>query len=142
MLCRLTCRRAAIRAWWRRRLAAGGRDRGAGALELVLIAPAVFLLIFGIIQAGLYFHAREAAHRAAEQGVETGRAVDATAGEGRTAAAGFLDRMGGSVSAPRVTASGGRQVRISVTGSVVTLVPGLQLPVRATAQGPKERWTP
>lgn len=130
---------------WRgvhRRLAAMAGDRGASALELVMIAPTVFLLIFGTVQAALYFHARETAHRAAEQGVETGRAVDSSRSQGITAAEGFLRRMGNSVDGPRVTDAGssGARVRIAVTGSVVTLVPGLHLPVHATASAPKEHW--
>lgn len=133
----------ALVAAWRCRAQLAG-DRGALALELAIIAPVVFLLIFGIIQGGLYFHAREVAHRAAEQGMERGRAFDAQPGDGTAAARSFLDRMGGSVEAAQVSDDGStnQQVRISVTGTVATLVPGIDLHVAARSQGPVERLNP
>lgn len=133
-----------VRALHRRLKAAkSASDRGSFTLELAIIAPAVFLLLFGIIQAGLYFHAREVAHRAARQGVEAGRAWDAAPGDGAGAARDFLERMGGSVDGPRVSDAGSTsdQVRVSVAGSVATLVPGLELKVSARAQAPVEKWS-
>lgn len=44
-------------------------ERGTSALEFSIIAPVFLLLIFTIIQAGLYFHARNTAQSAAREGV-------------------------------------------------------------------------
>lgn len=44
-------------------------ERGTSALEFSIIAPIFLLLIFTIIQAGLYFHARNTAQSAAREGV-------------------------------------------------------------------------
>lgn len=45
------------------------RERGTSALEFSIIAPVFLLLIFVIIQAGLYFHARNTAQSASREGV-------------------------------------------------------------------------
>ncbi|GAA2084971.1 hypothetical protein GCM10009821_28040 [Aeromicrobium halocynthiae] len=45
------------------------RERGTSAIEFSIIAPVFLLLIFTIIQAGLYFHARNTAQSAAREGV-------------------------------------------------------------------------
>src|SRR5699024_7410983 len=44
-------------------------DRGASALEFSIIAPILLLLIFTIIQGGLYFYARNTAQSASREGV-------------------------------------------------------------------------
>ncbi|MGJ9414315.1 TadE family protein [Aeromicrobium sp. CF4.19] len=44
-------------------------DRGTSALEFSIIAPVFLLLIFTIIQAGLYFYARNTAQSASREGV-------------------------------------------------------------------------
>ncbi len=52
-----------------RRLHARGReDRGAAAVEFALILPVLILLIFGIVQYGIYFWARSSAVAAAREG--------------------------------------------------------------------------
>lgn len=113
-------------------------------LELVIIFPVVMLLLFGTVQAGLWFHAREVARKAAQAGVDAGRSWHAQPGDGPAAAQDFLHRMGHSVEAPQV-ANGGApagQVRIEVRGKVATLIPGWELSVHAQAEAPLERWTP
>jgi Flp pilus assembly protein TadG len=44
-------------------------DRGASAVELAVIAPSLLLLIFFVIQGGLYFYGRSVALQAARDGV-------------------------------------------------------------------------
>jgi Flp pilus assembly protein TadG len=71
---------------WRRRR----REDGAAAVELALVAPLLFLLVFGIIDFGFGFHAWDAAQNAAREGARVagvtsdpaqiiGRAEDAAA---------------------------------------------------------------
>lgn len=54
-------------------------DAGVATLELTVLFPVVLLIVFGVIQGALYFHGRNAAMAAAEQGVRrparTGRAT-------------------------------------------------------------------
>jgi hypothetical protein len=57
-------RLAAIHA----RLARGGRDRGASAVELAILAPALIFASLLIVQFAIWFDARHAALAAAQQG--------------------------------------------------------------------------
>src|SRR5438105_319317 len=44
-------------------------DRGASAIELAIVAPALLLLIFVMIQVGLWLYARNVAQQSAREGV-------------------------------------------------------------------------
>lgn len=118
-------------------------DRGSGSVELATLAVVVLALAFTCIQVGFYYHARKVAQSAARQGVETGRQFASGPGDGIAQAQQFLSRYGGSVQGAQVSAAGstGEQIRITVTGEVATLVPGLNLSVTQHADGPIERWT-
>lgn len=118
-------------------------DRGVGSVELATLAVVVLLLAFTIIQVGFYYHARKVAQSAARHGVDAGRQFGASSGDGVAQAQQYLARYGGSVRGPQVSSSGStaEQIRITVTGSVATLVPGLDLNVTQHADGPIERWT-
>ncbi|MEH3032842.1 MAG: TadE/TadG family type IV pilus assembly protein [Aeromicrobium erythreum] len=59
-------RRTDARSSRRRR---GRSERGTSALEFSIIAPVFLLLIFSIIQTGLYLYARNTAQSAAREGV-------------------------------------------------------------------------
>ncbi|MGH3176405.1 MAG: TadE/TadG family type IV pilus assembly protein [Streptosporangiaceae bacterium] len=61
---RVRRRLAAIHA----RLAGGGRDRGASAVELAILAPALIFASLLIVQFAIWFDARHAALAAAQQG--------------------------------------------------------------------------
>lgn len=118
-------------------------DRGVGSVELATLAVVVLMLAFTTIQVGLYYHARKVAQSAARQGVDAGRQLGAGQGDGITQAQEYLARYGGSVKGAQVSSTGStaEQIRITVTGEVATLVPGLTLHVSQFADGPIERWT-
>ena len=119
------------------------RDDGVGSLELATLALVVLMLAFTTIQVGLYYHARKVAQSAARQGVDAGRAFGASESDGLTQAQNYLARYGESVKGAQVSSAGStaQQIRITVTGEVATLVPGLTLHVTQHADGPIERWT-
>ncbi|MFE5940159.1 TadE/TadG family type IV pilus assembly protein [Streptomyces sp. NPDC056470] len=118
-------------------------DRGAAAVEFSVLALVVLALVFTAIQVGLYFHARKVAQSAARQGVEAGRQFGASEGDGVAQAQTFLNRFGSSVQGASVSSAGStaEEIRITVRGSVATLVPGLTLDVVQHANAPVERWT-
>ena len=132
----------------RRRLAAlprspGQPDRGALSLELAFLAPLVMMLIFGIVQLGFYWYARDVALTAAQQGVETARLQGATPGEGNDRSWDLLHRTGSSITGPAVTASqSGTTVQVTVSGQVTSWIPGLSFHVSQSAHAAKERVTP
>ena len=65
---RLRRRLAALRTLGRARLARQGRDRGASAVELAILAPALIFASLLIVQFAIWFDARHAALAAAQQG--------------------------------------------------------------------------
>jgi Flp pilus assembly protein TadG len=131
------------RARWRAALLRPRGDSGFGSVEFAVLAVVVLVLIFTVIQVGLYYHARKVAQSAARQGVEAGRQFGASEGDGVAQAQNFLNRFGGSVQGASVSSAGStaEEIRITVRGSVATLVPGLELDVTQHADAPIERWT-
>ncbi|MBT2446059.1 pilus assembly protein [Streptomyces sp. ISL-43] len=124
----------------RDRLRQGG-DRGSGSVELAVLATVVLFLGFAAIQTGMYFHARSVARSAATQGVEAGRQIGSSPDDGVAQAQQLLAKYD-SVRSASVSAegSGTEQIRITVRGTVATLVPGLELSVVQHAEAPVERW--
>jgi Flp pilus assembly protein TadG len=120
-------------------------DGGSVTLELAVVFPAVIALIFGTVQAGIYYHCRSLAAVAAGQGLKAATADAGTAAAGNAGATGFLERAGadgwltGQAASTTRTATA---ATVSVVGRSVSLVPGLPgLPVHQSATGPVERPT-
>ena len=63
-------------------LAVTRAGHGVGEPEIAILAPALLLLTFVVVQAGLWFYARSLALAAAQEGVTAGRAYDAPATAG------------------------------------------------------------
>jgi Flp pilus assembly protein TadG len=106
--------------------------------QLAVVFPLLLLLTLGILQAGLWLHARNVAQRAATAAVDVARGTYGTAGEGEqrardlAAAAGLDDVV---VHVDR----GPQRVTADVSASA-TLVLDLGLgTVEETASGPRER---
>ena len=123
----------------------GSRDEaGVTSLELVLIAPALFVLLFLGAQLALWYLAGSVATSAARDGANAG--AFAAAGPDaayRRANAIVTGPGGGLLSAPAVTVTAdARTVTVKVDGNAPSIVPGLDLPVHATAVTPIEAFQP
>lgn len=119
-------------------------DAGSASLEIAILGPALLLLIFTIVQAGLWFYARSLALAAAQEGVAAARGYHAPYGAGVGRAQAFLQRTAGdSLQGATVSATAtGTTVRIQVQGRALSVLPGVPgLPVSQAAQGPVERFT-
>lgn len=122
-------------------------ERGSTTLELVVLFPVVLLLIFGVIQGALFFHGRASLLAAAEQGVRAGRSDGASdpAAVAAQQARQFLTDTGELDNLTELTivpAVGEGQVRLTITGRTVSLLPGVPGPqVSQTASGSLERFT-
>lgn len=125
-------------------------ERGASALELTFVAPALLLFLFFSIQAGLYFYGRAVAEQAAREGVsklrlaQTEGVADDLSADVQTAVEAYATAVGReTLLAPEATttydAEGGK-VSVTVEGSVITLVPGLDLTVTQRVFGEIERF--
>ena len=120
------------------------RDRGSVTLEISILAPVLLLVVFTIIQVGLWSFARSLALGAAQEGVAAGRAYGAPAAAARERAQSFLAASAGdSLVDGSVTSTASPAVlRVEVTGRALSVLPGLPgLPVRQSAEGPIERFT-
>jgi Flp pilus assembly protein TadG len=120
------------------------RDRGSVTLEVSILAPVLLLVVFTIIQVGLWSYARSLALGAAQEGVAAGRAYRAPVEAGRARALSFLEATAGdSLIGSAVTSTAtATSLRVEVTGRALSVLPGVPgLPVRQHAQGPIERFT-
>lgn len=128
---------------FRRRPRRGGGDRGSVTVESVIVFPVVLLLIFGAIQAGVYYYGRSIASAAAEQGLQAARAEKGSAGDGAARAQAFLATSSRGV----LTNTAVRPSRdaatatITVTGQAPSLIPGMTFTVSQSATGAVERVT-
>ncbi len=127
---------------WRGR--ADRSESGLATVELVLVFPLMFLCIMLVVQFGLWAHAEHVATAAAQEGARAARAEDGTSAAGEDRARALIAAAGSQVLlSPTVSASRGSDaVDVEVRGHAVSVVPGLSLPIRATAAGPVERFRP
>ncbi|GAA5159334.1 TadE/TadG family type IV pilus assembly protein [Ornithinimicrobium tianjinense] len=128
-------------------------ERGTAALELAIVAPSLLALIFFSLQAGFFFYGRAAATHAAREGVSLLRVAEdageyaAMRADAHARTERFAANVGGAgLVAPTATSSyveqgdGSARVSVTVTGRVITLVPGLHLRASADASGTVERF--
>jgi Flp pilus assembly protein TadG len=115
-------------------------DRGSSTTELVIVMPVLLLLIMLIVQFGLWYHAAHVAEAAAQEGVRTARVDTGSAPAGQARAQQFVENAAPTllvdvaVNATRTADT----ARVEVTGTVRSIVPGMNLPVRAAAESPVE----
>ena len=97
-----------------------------------MVFPAVLVLVLTVLQAGLYWHARDAALSAAQQGLAVAKVSGLSTGESR--AASVISSLGG-LNQTQVAGVAGNEVSIVVSGVSPSLVPGLTLRVREASAG-------
>ncbi|POX48186.1 hypothetical protein C3489_27760 [Streptomyces sp. Ru71] len=111
---------------------------------MAIVYPFVLLATIAVIQASLWYYARQIALTAAREGVSAARAYQASPADGAARAREVLGRTAGdslrfaSVS----TGSDGERVRIQVSGTAQSMIPGVPgLSITQSASAPVERWT-
>ncbi|WP_130014380.1 TadE/TadG family type IV pilus assembly protein [Serinicoccus sediminis] len=136
-----------------RREAGRPAERGTSALELAIVAPVLLSLIFFSLQAAFFFYGRAAATHAAREGVSMLRLAEdrsdyaALQPDALARTERFASGVGGpGLTAPEVGSTyveegdGTARVTVTVSGRVITLVPGLRLTASADASGTVERF--
>lgn len=113
-------------------------------LEIAILAPALLVLVFTIVQAGLWFHARNLAQAAAQEGATAAASYTSTPTAGIARARAFIsEQAGDSLTATTVTTAGttATLVRVEVTGRALSILPGVSgMTVTQTAFVPVERF--
>ncbi|WP_435834120.1 TadE family protein [Streptomyces albogriseolus] len=133
--------RARLTAWWRGRRWAD--DRGDSSVQMAIVYPFVLLATIAVIQASMWYYARQIALTAAREGVTAARVYQAGPADGAARARQVLGRTAGdSLRSLSVSASSdGERVRVQVTGVAQSMIPGMSgLTVTQSASGPVERW--
>ncbi|WTF11344.1 pilus assembly protein [Streptomyces sp. NBC_01613] len=111
---------------------------------MAIIFPFVLLATVAVIQASLWYYARQIALTAAREGATAARAYQASPADGAAQARNVLGRTAGdSLRGYSVAASSsGQRVQVQVSGTALSMIPGVSgLQVTQSASGPVERWT-
>lgn len=123
-----------------RRLGRG--ERGAATVEVVLLFPAMILMVWIALGAGMYHWGRTAALNAAQTGAAAAAAEDGTIADCERAAQDMAARVGDALSDLLVSCSlTATTATATVSGSVLSLVPGWTPSLTLTATVPVERIT-
>ena len=120
---------------------------GATSAEMALLWIVLIGLILAVIQVALLFYAGQLALAAAQDGVRSGRyyATDSVTDVAHRDAEAFLSRAAGTALSGvsvRATIEDSGVLRVQVTGSALSLVPGVPLTISREAFGSAERITP
>ena len=132
-----SCRRLIART-------AAGRERGSSSIQMVMLMPALFSIMFLGMQGALYYHARTVAIAAAQEGARAAGSQNGTAAEGVSAASLFVSDAGGKDVLPGAHMTGGRSATtatVTVTGTSLSVIPGWAPAVSQSASVPVERIT-
>ena len=120
------------------------RDAGALILSYVIVIPVFMLAVMVMVQASLWYLARQAALAAARQGADAARADNAQPDAGREAALRFARTAASAYlrnPAAVVSLTAGQTIQVKVSGSVPSLVPGVVIDVSQVVQAPVEQFT-
>lgn len=118
-------------------------ERGAASLEMIVLLPALFAVLFLGMQAALYYHARTVAIAAAQEGARAAAAEHATTATGTAAARSYLADAGtdalesSSVTGHRTATT----AVIIVQGRSLSVIPGWRPAIRHQARAERERIT-
>ena len=120
---------------------------GATSAQMALIWPGMLAFILATVQVGVLYLAGQLALTAAQDGLRAGRYYQSGSVErARQAAEGYLAHAAGAtLASPTVTvtvAPDGATLQVDVTGSVLSVVPGVELHVAKRAAGAVERPLP
>lgn len=122
-------------------------ERGASTASFVILFPLFLFMFMGLVQWGLYFHARSQVAAAAQDAARATQGVDGTVEDGRAVASSLLEDATSSGLLDDVTVDVTRAdgiVRAQVDAQVRVLVPlpGFDVHVRGVSQGATEEFQP
>lgn len=128
---------------WRRL----GDERGTSTASFVILFPLFLFMFMGLVQWGLYFHARSQVAAAAQDAARATQGVDGTIEDGQAVAASLLADATASGLLEDLTVDVTRAdgvVRAEVGAQVRVLVPlpGFDIHVRGISEGAAEDFEP
>ncbi len=120
------------------------RQRGSTSVQMVVLMPALFSIMFLGMQAALMYHARTVAVAAAQEGARAAGAQTGTLRDGLAAASSFVADAGGDGVLQQARTSGARTATtatVVVTGASLSVIPGWTPTISQSASLPVERLT-
>ncbi|PUA79476.1 TadE/TadG family type IV pilus assembly protein [Nocardioides currus] len=122
----------------------GRNERGSVTIQMVFLMPTLFLVMFLGVQGALYYHAKQVALAAAQEGAREAGSETGTRESGVATANTFLDDAGGNDVMTSTSVSGSRTTTtatVTVTGESLSVIPGWHVNVTQSASVPVERLT-
>jgi Flp pilus assembly protein TadG len=113
-------------------------DRGEIAANTAIFVL-VILLLFVVLQFGLWFYGREVAAAAAQHAADAARVENGSAAAGEAIADQYLGQVGGLPSATVTVARTSETVTARVDGEAVSIVGFIDPPITVTVTAPVER---
>ncbi len=114
---------------------------GFATAEAVIIVPIFMILIFLIVQIGIFAHAYEVIQASASDGLETASVPSASYPAVKTSVAEFIkNTSGGDVQLTRLNVQTGDYVTVTVTGRCLSILPFWSLTLSASASGDVQRF--
>ena len=109
----------------------------------MIVLPLLVLMIFGVVQMALCWHARNVVEATAQETSRIATAADGGCAEAVAQGVALGAWLGGSFldGAAMVACADGPTVVVTVQANALSILPGIEFPVRArtVAQAPKER---
>jgi len=116
-------------------------ERGIAAPEFVIVMPVVMLIFLMLVQWSVQLYNDRIVHAAAREAAVDAASWDGTESAGRQTAHEYLADSGSDLSNTEVKITvGATEVTVTVSGDVMTLLPGFTKRVSATATVPRERF--
>jgi uncharacterized membrane protein YkvI len=111
-------------------------------IEAVLVIPVIMVILLVLVQFALWSHASQVAQLAASEGDRAARSSGGGTSVGISRAQSVLQGAGSDVESSSATGAmlPGDQVRLTVVGRALSILPGLSLPVSATVVGPVQEF--
>jgi Flp pilus assembly protein TadG len=109
---------------------------------MVIVIPALMLILVVVVQFALWAHAAQSVQLAASEGDRAARVLGGSPAAGTAQAQAVLRQSGSDLASSQtsVVVLPGDEVRITVTGTALPLLPGLTLPVSAVLVGPVQEF--
>ncbi len=122
-------------------------ERGTAALELAIVAPVLMVLVLGIVQFGLWYHAEHVARTAAVEAARLAAAEDGTQSDAEARASDVLSAgLGRAAESPAIDVtigSGTVQARVTARLRGLLPIPGFSsFVLRGDATAYRERFRP
>ena len=122
-------------------------ERGASTASTVILFPLFLFMFMGLVQWGLYFHARSQVAAAAQDAARAAQGVDGTPEDGRAVADSLLADAAGSgllehVTVDVTTVDGVVRAEVDADVRVLVPLPGFDMHVRGVSQGDAEMFEP